>query len=314
MAAEQLVTFEDIYTAICEELKYQLTDGTSVARIKRDINMIYLSEVMDYKNRAWWWARQDTNISTFAKFDTGTVSLTGDSTTVTFSDAPTISLAGYYIKVTGLAHVIKISSHTASTTTATLEKAWVDDDVTGVGFKCWKDYAALPSTMKDVIQVLHDKKKFPLSAENSSAFEEKRNPYPDYEGYPQIYNTGDFDADGNRIITWYPACSDTRVILRVEGRQEAPKLNADDDEPLMPIEDRIVLFYGACSRAWARERNESEANKNWNLFLQKRNQMVGKSGGAPQTTEMVVNADYLRNKRYRRLVKRGYTGRWESSD
>lgn len=301
-----LTDFEDIYTAICEELKVPLTDGTTLTRIKRDINMIYLNHVIPFKPRAWWWLEQKENIATYEKIDTGTITVTEDSTTITFSTAPTPSLVGYYIKATGHPDIFKITAHTALTTTATLEKAWVRSSESGLAFKAWRDFAPLSSTMKDIVIVTHDSKSSPLDAMHNAKFTEMRARMPDYEGMPTLYNTGDFDSDGNRTIRWFPACSETRFILHVEGRCEASALNADADEPLMPVEDRIVIFYGACSRAWARERNESEATKNWNLFMSKLAEMAGKSGDAPQITEMGTDPDYLVRKRYRRYTKRGY--------
>ena len=306
----QLVTYEDIYTAICEELKIPLTDGTTLARIKRDINMIYLNHIIPFKPRAWWWLEQKESIVTAVKQTTGTISLTADSTTVTFSDAPTVSLTDYYIKAEGYPEIIKISAHTANTTTATLETAWCLEAVTGNSFKAWKDFAPLSSTMKEIIIVTHARLSVPVTAVNSPSFTERTARYPEYEGVPTLYNTGDFDSNGNRIIRWFPACYDKKIILKIEGRQEAPALSADSDEPLMPVEDRITLFYGAASKAWARERNESEATKNWNLFMMKLREMAGKSGDAPQITEMTTDPDYLIRKRYRRVGRGG--GRFEN--
>lgn len=295
-----LVDFEDIYTAICEELKVPLTDTTTLGRIKRDINMIYQNHVIPYKPRAWWWLEKKENIVTYEKIDAGTVSVTADSTTVTFSSAPTVSVAGYYIKLTGYPEIVKISAHTASATTATLETAWMLETASGQSYKCWKDFAPLTATMKDIILVTHDRLSSPLDAMANVEFTEARQRHPHYEGYPIMYNTGDFDTDGNRIIRWYPACSDTRYQIKIEGRQEAPALSLDADEPLMPVEDRIVIFYGACSRAWSRERNDTEAGKNWTLFMGKLNEMAAKSGDAPQVVEMQTDKYYMRRKRYRR--------------
>lgn len=301
-----LVDYEDLYTAILEELKIPSSDGTTLARIKRDINIVYLNHVIPFKPRAWWWLEQKTDITTLAKIDTGTLTATADSTTITFSSAPTIDLDGYYVKFSGYPDIVKISAHTAGVATATLETAWCNDTVTAGAYKAWKDFAALPSTMKEVVVVTHDRRSVPVDAVHNAKFTEVRARYPETEGYPTMYNTGDFNASGDRIIRWYPACWEDRVHLHVEGRQEATALSAAADEPLMPVEDRIVIFYGACSRAWSRERNDSESQKNWALFMQKLGEMAGKSGDAPQITEMLTDPDYLVRKRYRRYNKRGY--------
>lgn len=305
-----LVDFEDLYTAICEEIKVPLTDGVTLARIKRDINMIYLNHVIPFKPRAWWWLEKKEDIQTLEKITTGTVTIADGSTTVTFSSAPAISVAGYYLKVSGNPDIIKISAHTAGVATATLETAWQNGAITTLAYTLWKDYASVSSTLKEITQVMHDRRSVPLDAVSGTRFSELRGRSPDYNGYPIIYNSGDFDSSGNRIIHWWPSCWDTIVTLHVEGRQEATSLTSDADEPLMPVEDRIVLFYGACSRAWARERNQNEATKNWNLFMMKLTEMAGKAGDAPQVTSLQVDPDYMVNKRYRRFNK---GRRWESN-
>jgi len=311
-----LVDYSDIYTAILEELKVPSTDGTTLARIKRDINMIYLNHVIPFNPRAWWWLEKKEDIVTYAKITTGTVTTTVSSTTITFSSAPAASVAGYYFKTTGDPTIYKISAHTAASTTATLDTAWQDSttDGSGLGYKLWRDYASLSSTMKDVVVVTHDRRSGPLEMISHATFTERRARYPELEGYPTQVNVFDFDSSGYKQIRWYPAAWDKKVILHIEGRQEATALSADADEPLMPVEDRICLFYGACSRAWARERNESEATKNWNLFTMKLAEMAGKGGEAPQKTELTPDPDYMVNKRYARYFRRGYGQSWNSSD
>jgi len=309
MATVTLVDFSDLYTAVCEELKIQLTDGTTVARIKRDINMIYLSHVVPFKPRAWWWLEKTQDIQTHAKV-TGTVTITDGSTSITLGTAPSVSLAGYRFKVQGFEEVIEITAHTAATTSATLKSAWRRGNVSAVSYTAWKDYTSLDSDMKEVVMVTHEKLHEPVVSVSSTTFREMYTRMPDYNGYPKIYTTGDFDGSANRTLKWYPACDTTQHTLHVLGVQEATRLSADADEPLMPVEDRIVLFYGACSRAWARERNESEAGKNWQLFQQKLAQMAAKSEDAPKVTEMSVDSDWLVNKRYRRLARSRRSGHW----
>lgn len=300
-----LIDYEDIYTAIAEKIKIPLTDGVTIGRIKRDINMVYLNEVIPFKPRAWWWLEKNQNVATFEKVDAGTVTVTEDSATITFSTAPTISLTGYYIKLAGFPDVLKISAHTASATTATLESTWINDSSSGASYKAWKDFYAMDADMKEITLVTHDRRSVPLDAVNNARFTEIRARMPEYESFPEVYNTGDFDSDGSRIIRWFPACSDSRVHLHIKGVQEATALSADSDEPLMPVEDRIVLYYGGLALAWERERNESEANRAWNSFYTKLGMMAGKSGDAPQVTEMRTDPDYLIRKRYRRYGRRG---------
>ena len=46
MAIFELRTFDDVIQAVREELKIQSTDTVSINRIKRNINSVYLDEVV----------------------------------------------------------------------------------------------------------------------------------------------------------------------------------------------------------------------------------------------------------------------------
>lgn len=308
MATVTLVDFEDIYTAVCEEIKVQLTDGTTLGRIKRDINMIYLNHVVPY--RPWWWLKKEQDVQTHAKITTGTITIVDGSTTVTFSSAPSVDCDNYKLKVTGFEEVIEISAHTAASTTATLRSAWRRGNVTAGGYVMWKDFIALDSDMKQTTLVQHEKMSQPLSACSVPKFKEFYARLPDFNGHPSIYTTEDFDSDGNRLLRWYPACDSTRHTLHVTGIQEATRLSSDADEPAMPLEDRIVLFYGAAARAWAKQGNETRATTNWAHFKDKLNEMAAKTQDAPQATQMSVEADWLVNKRYRRLMRGRRSSEW----
>ncbi len=55
----------------------------------------------------------------------GTVTATLDSTTLTFSAAPSINLLGYHIRINNDAEVYRITAHTGVSTTATIESAYI---------------------------------------------------------------------------------------------------------------------------------------------------------------------------------------------
>ncbi len=311
MSADALVTFEDILNAIIRRVKIQATDGETIQRIKQDINIIYINEVVPFKPRAWHWLQKFQNVTTTERIIDGEVTVTKNSTTITFSEAPAISVADYYIKLAGYPEVIKITAHTAASTTATLEDAWPLATTSDSGYQMWKDSVSLNSDCKEVIQVTHSRKQTPMDAVNPAKFWEMRQRNPETQGWPSLYSSQDYDASGNVVLKWFPANYDNQVLLKVMYAKEVEKLDLDDDEPLMPIEDRIVLFYGALSMAWERERNESESAKAWNLFQTKLAHMAGKAGNAPQVTEMTTDPDYLTRTRYRRFSGRSRSRKWE---
>lgn len=317
MSAEALIDFQDIYEAICKKVKIQLTDGETVSRIKQDINLIYINEVLPFKPMAWTWAHVKDEVLTQKKYSTGTVSMTVGSLNGTFSTAPADSMAGMLIKLTAYPEIYRIATHTAATTAFTLEETFIADNAdnaevfTGQGFKIWQDRYLLNDEISEVIQVTTDKRSRPLDAYNKAQFDEYVTNNPQMEGIPAMYSD-DEDDDGQKYIYLYPSCFEKPVRIKVRGVVKVTKLDSDGDEPIIPIQDRIVLYYGALSFAWERERNETESAKAWNLFQQKLGKMASRAGDAPQLTEMSVDHNYLANKRYKRWVGPQRRRRWEA--
>ena len=130
------------------------------------------SKVIDYLNRVynqlasgaseftpefvedWWWMRSSAAITLVPSYKTGTVAVTQDNATITFSSAPAISLAGRRIRVTGHPDLFIISSHTAASVSATLDTPYTGLSSTAVAFQALQtdytlaaDVAALVSPM-----------------------------------------------------------------------------------------------------------------------------------------------------------------------
>lgn len=77
---------------------------------------------------AWLWAKspRDIIINLVPPVTTGTVTLTLGSTAGTFSSAPTVSQKGNYLKIEARDEYFRIVSHTAATTSFTLDKAYTE--------------------------------------------------------------------------------------------------------------------------------------------------------------------------------------------
>ena len=97
MAIYQLKTFADIVSAAIEELKIQSTDTVSIQRLKRDINMVYMQEVVPYDH--WSWLRGAIDLVHKAYVSTGTATITNGSTTVTLTSAPSTSKKDFYFSI-----------------------------------------------------------------------------------------------------------------------------------------------------------------------------------------------------------------------
>lgn len=97
-------------------------------------------------DEVWPWARarRPMSIELVPAFETGTVTLAYGSEALTFSSAPSVSVAGWYLKVDGVEGLYRIGTHTASSTSAELECHWPDSSVGG-SFRVFKlDYELIP--------------------------------------------------------------------------------------------------------------------------------------------------------------------------
>lgn len=301
MAAIQIIDFEDIYTAIIEMLKIQSSDTTTIARIKRDINIAY-EDVIARHN--WWWNRSLTTLQLPAKQNTGTIAVTADSTSITFSSAPSISLANYRIKFAADSEVYSISAHTAGATSATLNVAYIGDTDPAVTFTAWKDFVQLPADCKETFLVQHQKYDQPMEPLGLSDFRRVVAMHPDREGPPIYYTTDDFDSSGQRKLRYWPAVYSSKINLDVDYIMSFTGLDLDGDEPLMPIPDRTVLFYYGASHAWRRERNTEEANNYFQLGEKKLAEMASKLEDSKETPVLRASLGYLAQKRQQRRGRR----------
>jgi hypothetical protein len=99
-------------------------------------------------DEVWPWAlaKRPMILELQPKITTGTITATLGSEAITFSSAPSVSVAGWYLKVTGKEGVYRIASHTAASTSAELDGAWPLATVTGGNFTLYKlDYDLVPS-------------------------------------------------------------------------------------------------------------------------------------------------------------------------
>lgn len=316
--AFDLVDFSDIKAAIKAELKIQDGDTTSDDRIERDINMIYVNEVAPFKN--WKWLRKNVRLEHKPYFSTGTATVTPDSTTVTLTNAPTTSKTGYFFATDSFDEVYYISSHTASSTTVTLSSPFTGVYSTTATFKIWRDSVALPTNCRETFEVAHGFNRQVLEGVGLQEFRRIVASSPRSSERPCYYTTDDFEdpsttgdgeteSDRYRVLRIYPSQNSNSTTLYVDYIQDVTPLDLDSDEPLMSISDRIVLFYGAASLSWSRERNPEEAGRCWQLFQNKLAQMAGRNGeDSMDKPQLTPDNRYISTKRSGRLSRYRGTG------
>jgi hypothetical protein len=116
-------------------------------------------------DEVWPWsrARRPLILELQPKFDTGSLTVTLGSEGITFSSAPTVSVAGWYIKIQGRDEVLRVASHTASSTSAELDGLYPDASGSALSFVCVKlDYELTPDYI--VIDATNNKLQFQEAA------------------------------------------------------------------------------------------------------------------------------------------------------
>lgn len=313
MAIYGLTTFEDILNAVLEELKIPDSDSTEVNRLKRDINMCYVNQVAPAKRWTWLTGFVSKNIP--VTYADGTVSVTPGSQTITFSTAPAASKAGFLFAVDQFSEIYTISAHTAGSTTATISAPYNGALGSGLSFKIWTDVVGLPTDCRETIEVYHDYHGEPMKPLGLQDMRRKIAASPRFDGRPAYYSTYDYfdpstsdaetESDRYRLMRIYPSVSTLPTTLHIDYIKEVTPLELDDDEPLMPIEDRIVLVYGALARAWKRHADPQSAAESLRDYENKLAQMMGRVEDSQDKPQFTPDSAYLSKKRGRGQRIRG---------
>lgn len=301
--AYELINFGDIKDAVVEELKLDPNDTVEVTRIARDINMVYLNAVVPLKR--WPWLRGFVQKEHKPFFSNGTVAVTPDSTTITFSVAPTTSKTGYLFATDAFSEIYVISSHTANSTTATLSTPYTGTLQTAATFKVWTDSVVLPTDCRETVEVFHSFYNKPMEGIGLQELRRRVSENPFVQARPEVYSTydyvGDEDATRYRVMKIYPAIYPNSTTLSIDYVREVSPLDLDSDEPVMPVEDRVVLVYGALERAWKRFRNTEASEQSRRDFQEKLAQMAGRVEDSQDQAQITPASQYLARKRGRAL-------------
>ena len=127
--------FETIAMTYLNKVHHAIVAGGSIFNIDVD--------------EPWTWARSKHPIvlELLAPYTTGTITCTVNDVNITFSSAPSVSLEGWHIQVSGKPTVYRITKHTAADTSAQIDSSFVND--TGAyNFRAFKiDYEIMPTYM-----------------------------------------------------------------------------------------------------------------------------------------------------------------------
>lgn len=110
-------------------------------------------ELLPGHAETWWWLRKDPpGVLTLEPFiEAGTVAVTNNSASITFSSAPAASVAGWFLRVTDDGDLFRISTHTAGVGAATLGSVYTGDTDAAATYRIFKLEYSLASDVRELI-------------------------------------------------------------------------------------------------------------------------------------------------------------------
>lgn len=310
-----LTDFGDIITSVRQKLGIQPTDALATTKIKAIINEVYLDEVAPFAR--WWWLKKNIQVVHKSAYITGTVNVIQGSASITLSSSPSVGLgsfAGYRFSIAGSTQLYTVDTHVAGSASVVLTTAYQETTANASTYKIWRDRFNLPAEAKETIEVWHNQQGRPLDPVGQQAFREKEAFDPKPEGAPVCYSTSDyfdpsvgddeFESDRFRQVQVYPSINTSNVILNVDYQQEVVELSDDADEPLMPIEDRICLLYGALAIAYSSlARDEDMHDRYESRFQRKLARMAGDKDEGRDNPVLSPSSKYINSIRRSRVSR-----------
>ncbi len=227
------------------------TDGTSdfdsvaVTYLNRAYHGIWSggSELEPDVDEVWWWLRKDGQgtLTLNPVYDTGTVSVTNNSTTITFSANVATSQAGRHFKVDNHADVFLITAHTAATDTATLESVYTGDTDTAASYRNMQFDYTLASDLLYLTGPMYayqdGEQEIPIID-----LDEMKVAYPLNSASSGVPDQGAFTGEKKVRFSHYGGTSSTDLIkIDYQYIYEPADLADDSSEPLVPRQYRKIL-------------------------------------------------------------------------
>lgn len=246
-----MASFLILQQELAAQLGLDQTVSSQATLLKRWINSAQQAILRSFE---WPFLRSPTPlvIQTVADITTGTVATTAGSTTITFSSAPTVSVAGRYIQTSSSSDWYKISSHTANVTTATLEIGAINN-ATAATYTVRKLYYSTSTSVDRIIQIWQDVLPYQL-LETTPEYFQSFNPGFLSSGTPRIYCMAGIDSSagaGTPQFKLWPN-PDAVINLRIDYFTVATDMSADADISVIPAKwHTTVLLEGAKAQGYS---------------------------------------------------------------
>lgn len=182
-----------------------------------------------------------------------TVAATQGSTTITFSADPNsgTSISGYHIRIGSDSEVYRITAHTAAATTATIDAAYVNSNVSGASFKVFKlQYSVGSSDILKIVGPLRCYSDDNLSDNNVVDLFDRNELLSQYplssveKGFPQAACLL-LESSGT-ITIQFSSYSDSIDRFELDYIPLPSTLDTSSVNPIIPAHYRLVLAHMVC--------------------------------------------------------------------
>lgn len=246
-----MASFLTLQQELAAQAGLDQTVSAQATLLKRWLNN---SQQMILRSFEWPFLRSPTPlvVQTVTDYTTGTVATTVGSTTITFSNAPTTSKTGQYIQFVDSKDWYKITAHTASSTTATIEIGAINAN-TAATFTVRKFYYSTSTNVDRIIQIFQDVLPYQL-IETTPEYFQSFNPGFLSSGTPRLYCMAGIDAStgaGTPQFRLWPS-PDAVINLRIDYYTVATDMSADADISVIPAKwHTTTLLEGAKAQAFS---------------------------------------------------------------
>lgn len=252
------LTFADISTRVMNNLRLPVTNLVEQAKVNAIINEVYRDL---YIKHDWWFLAKFQAINTAPKVTDGTLSVTQNGTTITFTTTPqryaaNVSIAGNVLLLPGQSNdptaVYRIATHTSGALTAVLDAAYTDITATGLAYRIYQDKYSLPVDTGKVTNVTRFGEIQPMH--RAGVEEIQRIKQADQtEHRPELYTVYDFATTGDpttQRLLWIHPYPDKTYRMDIYYKQQLNTELSCSDQAFIPDEYRQILIYGALARGY----------------------------------------------------------------
>ena len=321
MSLQEIRTFKDIQDAIIARAK--LNSSTAVRNdLKEKINTFY--QRLGSK-KAYRWSGETRPFTLKARYTTGTISVTNGSDTITGTSTAWTEFDHLfsYMKIESEETPFKVIRVDESGQEIVLDSAYTGTTNASASYTMFKyEYGLFPDLM-DIRKIYIPGLQRYLLPAGPNELDELRYQYPFRSGVPRRYtinghniyigktwetfniNTDFWEDDydvkprNKNLIIWPAILSEDR-IAKIRYTKILEPMGKDDDEPMVPYENRSILVYGPLEEYFLQNR-DLNTKREWE---QKYEDHLEELESDIETTddELITVVDRHRNRRFVRSL------------